>query len=122
MELSMYGDLGLLILRLAIGAVFLAHGPMKLTKTKEMSAGLGLSTTTTMAVGIVETVGAVAMILGLWANIAALGLIAVMVGAIYFKTQKWGKKFTGENGWELDFMVATASLTILLVGAGIYTI
>ncbi len=118
----MYGDLGLLILRLALGTVFLAHGPAKLTKTKAMAPMLGLSVNTTMAVGAIETLSAIAMILGLWTNLAAIGIVAVMAGAIYFKTQKWGKKFTGENGWELDFMVMTSAIAILFVGAGAYTI
>lgn len=120
MELSMYGDLGLLIIRLALGAVFLAHGPAKLMDTKGTAKGTGLSKNMVMLVGIAETFAAAAMITGLWTNLAALIIIVVMAGAIYFKTQKWGKKFTGENGWELDFTVMAAAIAVLLVGTGSY--
>ncbi len=115
-------DLGLLLLRLAIGAVFLAHGPAKFTDAAQKAAAGGLPKNLFLLVGLFETFGAVAMILGRETQPGALALIAVMLGAIYMKTQKWGKKFTGESGWELDFIVLVAALAILLIGPGNYTL
>ncbi|MEK7499747.1 MAG: DoxX family protein [Patescibacteria group bacterium] len=122
MELSSYSDLGLLILRVAVGAVFLAHGPIKITKANTMSQGMGVHANMVMLLGVAETFAAVAMILGRFTTLAALIIMVVMAGATYFKTQKWGKKFTGENGWELDFTLFAAALSLLCLGAGAYVL
>lgn len=111
-------DLGLLILRLGLGVVFLAHGPAKLMNPTGMSAALGLPKNLVTGVGLLEAVGAVSMITGLWTQLGAVCLAAVMCGAIYMKTQKWNKKFTGESGWELDFIILTAAIAIFFIGPG----
>lgn len=115
-------DLTLLVLRLALGIVFLAHGPVKLMKTKEMAKGLGLNEHQVRGIGALETAGAVMVMGGVGEQIGAIFLMIVMLGAIYFKTQKWGKDFTGENGWELDFILLAAALTVLVAGGGAYTL
>lgn len=115
-------DLALLVLRLALGIVFLAHGPAKFSKTKGMASGLGLSENQVRGIGLMETAGAASVILGLWEQIGAILLGIVMLGAIYFKTQKWSKNFTGENGWELDFILLAAALTVLVAGGGGYAL
>lgn len=113
-------DVALLILRLGLGIVFLAHGPQKLMNTKQMASGLGMPTAFVFLVGLMETLGATSVILGVWERIGATLLAIVMLGAIYFKTMKWRKKFTGENGWELDFIILAAALTVVFTGAGQY--
>ena len=120
--ISLNPDLGLFLLRLAIGAVYLAHGPSKFTDTARKSQGMGIPTNLLLVVAALETFGAVAMILGSFTQLASLGIIAVMLGAIYMKTQKWGKKFTGDGGWELDFILIAAALAILFIGPGSYTL
>lgn len=52
----------------------------------------------------------------------AVFLVVVMLGAIYFKTQKWSKNFTGEGGWEFEFMLLAAAFAVLLAGSGSYTL
>lgn len=115
-------DLALLVVRLALGVIFLAHGPMKFVKTKEMAAGLGLSATQVRGIGLMEVVGSLLVIGGVWEQIGAALLGIVMLGAIYFKTQKWGKDFTGENGWEFEFMLLTGAVAVLLAGGGAYAL
>lgn len=120
--IELNSDLALFLLRLAIAVVYLAHGPSKFTDTANKAKGMGIPTNLLFAVALLETFGAVAMILGAFTQLASLGIIAIMIGAIYMKTQKWGKKFTGDSGWELDFILIASALTILLAGAGAYTI
>lgn len=115
-------DLALLVLRLALGILFLAHGPAKLQRSKEMAQGMGMSANAVLGVGLLETLGALSLILGMYTQVGALFLIAVMLGAIYFKTQKWNKSFTGENGWELDFIILAAALTVFLTSPASYSI
>lgn len=115
-------NLALLALRLALGIVFLAHGPVKFMKTKEMATGLGLKESSVRAIGTLEVVGSLSVILGVWSQVGAALLMIVMLGAIYFKTQKWGKDFTGEGGWEFEFILLAAAFAVLLAGAGSYTL
>ena len=115
-------ELGLFLLRLAIAIVFLAHGPQKLTKTNDVAKGMGMKPGQVMAVGLLETLGAASMILGVYTQIGAIMLAIVMLGAIYMKTQKWGKSFTGENGWELDFMVLVAIIAVFFNTPAAYTL
>jgi len=113
-------DLALLVLRLALGIVFLAHGPIKFVKTKELAKQLGLHEISVRAIGTLEVVGAILILLGLASQIGAALLVIVMMGAIYFKSAKWEKGFTGEGGWELEFILLAAALAIVLSGAGDY--
>lgn len=115
-------DLALLVLRLALGIVFLAHGPMKLTKTKEMAAGMGLSELQVRTIGISEVVGSVLVLLGVVPQLGALIFVIVMLGAIYFKSQKWGKNFSGQGGWEFEFMILAAAFAVFLAGGGAYSL
>lgn len=115
-------DLALLVLRLALGVVFLAHGPIKFVQTQAFAAGLGLTENQVRGIGALETLGAAAVILGAWEQVGAIFLMIVMLGAIYFKTQKWGKAFTGDGGWEFEFMLLAAALVVLLAGGGDYVL
>ena len=115
-------ELAMFIVRLGLGIVFLAHGPAKLMKSKEMSKTMGMSANMIMMTGAMETLGALSMILGLRVDIGAILLILVMLGGIYFKTQKWEKKFTGGMGWELDFILLVAALSVLLNASSAYSV
>lgn len=115
-------DLALLVLRLGLGILFLAHGPAKLMKSSEMAQGMGLKPAAVLGIGLLETLGALSVLLGLWTQVGAVFLGIVMLGAIYFKTQKWGKKFTGGSGWELDFIILASALAVLFAGPGAYTL
>lgn len=89
-----YADLGPLILRLGLALVFIGHGLPKLNPNSEMkgvagfSAGLkqmGVPLPTFFAwlVTLLETVGAVLLILGLGTRILAVGFAIDMLMAIY---------------------------------------
>ena len=114
-------DAGLMSIRLGLAAVFITHGAMKLadvTATMAMFESMSLPAWLGVAVGIVELLGGVAMLLGVYTKYAGYALAAVMVGAIL--AVKWKMGFLG--GWEFDFMLFAASLGMAWVGAGIYSV
>lgn len=113
---------GLLILRVFVGLVFLPHGWTKLKNPKAMAQGMGWSVAAISLLGFVETASGLLMIFGLLTQLAALLLGLVMVGAWYYKVFKWHKKFTGDGGWELDFVLFAANVAILLSGAGAWAL
>src|SRR5437867_2509115 len=113
-------DWALLVLRLGLGIVFLVHGRQKLAMWKmqpsaQMPAGL-LSLLRVLS--IAEPLSGLAMIGGVLTQVAAAGQAVVMLGAIRLKAGKMHKSFTGDGGWELDFIILAAALAVLFMGAG----
>lgn len=123
-DLHAYTDWGLLALRLGIGIIFLVHGyqKMKLWKAQpsvQMPAGM---LNLMRFLSIAETLGAIAVLSGFLTQLAALGLGIIMIGAAHMKMSKWGKKFTGDGGWELDFIIFAACVALMILGPGTFGI
>ena len=121
-NLHTYGDWGLLALRIALGVIFIVHGAAKLAMWHSAPAG---SPPNPMAgimkiLSIAEPLGGAAIIVGFLTQPAALGLAIIMVGAMYFKTQKWKIKFWAmdNTGWEFDFLILASSIALVTLGAG----
>ncbi len=119
-QLAQYNDVGLFLLRAAIAAIFLIHGWPKLSKANEMAAGMGTSKIMVLLLGSVETLSALALVVGFYTQLAALLLSLVMCGAIWMKVMKWNVPFSAKDkvGWEFDFVLLFAALAILLGGGG----
>ena len=114
----------LLALRLAVGVIFLVHGVQKQSMWKmQPSAQLPASMIKLLRfLSIVEPLGGLAMIAGFLTRPAAIGLAIIMVGAINLKARKMHRGFTGDGGWELDFIVLGANVALLLAGAGAWSL
>ncbi len=67
---------------------------------------------------IAEPLGALATLVGLLTQAAAAGFILVMLGAIRLKVMQLHKGFSGEGGWELDFLLLVGAIALLFFGAG----
>ena len=111
-------SLGLLLIRLALAAVFLHHGIPKLLHLGDVvefftSVGLPVPTVTAPVVAAVEVGGALSMLLGIGTDITGILLAIDMTGAIV--TVLWSKGF---GGWELEFSLLLMALTVALAGPG----
>jgi putative oxidoreductase len=129
---SPLSDWGLLILRLAMGIIFLSHGWPKLNPNSPMkgTAGFGgflkqmgvpLPGLFAWVVALLETVGAVLLILGLGTRILAVGFaIDMLVATLVAKRGFMKVPFMAQQatGWEFDFALLAASLALLFTGAG----
>ncbi|MBI4250521.1 DoxX family protein [Candidatus Uhrbacteria bacterium] len=104
------------ILRIAVGIIFLVHGKQKMAMWKmQPSEQMPAQMLNMMKMlSVVEPVAGVLLILGVLPLVGAAAVAIIMVGATYFKIAKWGKKFTGDGGWELDFILFAASIAIIL--------
>ncbi|MDR7487790.1 MAG: DoxX family protein [Armatimonadota bacterium] len=125
-------DWGLLVLRVGLGVTFLPHGWNKITPRGPMRgpagfAGwlrqLGVPAPLFFAwvVALMESVGAVLLILGLLTRLIALGLAINMLVAITLVKRGMAKKRFMEadgTGWELEFALLVAALALVLAGAG----
>lgn len=124
-----YQDWAPLILRLALGAAFVVHGYPKLFKMYAGFAGwldsIGIKPGKFWALvaGVAEFFGGIALILGVFTQLAAL-LIAVNMLVAMVKV-KWGKVALVENeraGWELDLIYFAAAVSLVLTGPGSYAL
>ncbi|PIQ79066.1 MAG: hypothetical protein COV79_04360 [Parcubacteria group bacterium CG11_big_fil_rev_8_21_14_0_20_41_14] len=119
-QLLQYNDIGLLLLRIAIAIIFLYHSLPKLSKSKAMSAMMGMPAGMIFMLGMIEAVASLGLVFGVYTQLSALILAIVMVGAIGMKIMKLGVPFAAMDkiGWEFDFILFFASVAILLGGGG----
>jgi putative oxidoreductase len=120
-QLAQFTDVALLLLRVMIGMVFITSGWSHLKEPGARSKDIGMSKGFTVFLGAVEVAGGLGVVLGVLAQLAALGLILVMLGAIQkkifaWRTGFWGK--SGTNGWSYDTMLVVMNLVILTTGGG----
>lgn len=115
-----FSDLALLLLRLMIAMVFGSSGWSHVTRPKDRAEDLGMSPAATFVVGAVEVVGAALLVIGLFDQLAAAALIAVMLGAIYKKMVVWKTGFWGNEsqGWYYDLLYLVCNLVIVTTGGG----
>lgn len=126
MKFTEYGkDLGLLILRLALGAVFIAHGGQKvfglfgghgLQGTAQFMSKLGIPPFLAYAASFAEFFGGVGVLLGLITPLAALGLAVTMAVAIFKAHLADG--FFMPKGFEYPLSLLGMSLCLAVGGPG----
>jgi putative oxidoreductase len=120
-QLASFTDAALLLLRLMIGLIFLTSGFRHLKDPEARSKDIGMSKNFTIFLGSAESAGALGVISGVLAQLAAIGLILLMLGAIQKKifvwhTGFWGK--SGAGGWSYDTMIIIMNLVIITTGGG----
>ncbi len=125
-------DLALLVLRVVIGAIFVAHGAQKLFGS---FGGPGLKGTTgffdqlgirpagamALAAGLTEFVGGILLAVGFLTPVAALSLVVVM--AVAAITVHIGNGFFAtEGGYEYNLALGAVALAFVIAGAGAYSV
>jgi putative oxidoreductase len=80
-------NVALLLARLIIGGIFVYAGWMKVSAmamTVGYFASMGIPAFLAYAVGYLELIGGVLLVIGFWAEIAALVLAVIMAVAVYY--------------------------------------
>ena len=123
-QLARFTDLGLLLLRLMVGVVFLTSGWSHLKDPAARSQSIGMSKAFTIFLGVAEVAGSLGIIFGVLQQLAAIGLILVMLGAIQKKIFVWHTGFWGDktSGWHYDLMFVVMCLVILVTNGGHYVL
>ena len=122
--LSRFTDLGLLLLRLMVGLVFVTSGYSHLKDPEGRSKSIGMSKGFTVFLGAAEVAGALGVAFGVLTQLAAFGLILLMLGAIQKKIFVWHTGFWGEksSGWHYDLMFVLMNLVIAFTDGGRYVL
>src|SRR5436309_14402604 len=115
-----FGDVGLLLLRLMVAVVFFDSGWNHLRYPAERSKSIGASTGFTVFLGAAEVLGSMGVAFGVLTQLAAVGLILLMLGAIQKKIFVWKIGFWGGRayGWHYDLILLVMNLVILVTGGG----
>lgn len=126
-KLTVLRPLGLLLVRLALGAVFMAHGYPKLFQpTKQMFqlfANFGFPSWAVYVAGAVEFFGGLLLVIGLFTRVAAFFLSGQMVVAFlkvhYPSTLVKGHlAFLGSGADEYPLVLCVVVFLLLTTGAG----
>jgi len=115
--------LGLLILRAALGAIFLVHGYPKLTRpTAPLQAFFvqhGLPGQLVYVAGVLETFGGLLLVIGLFTRPCAL-LLAVEMGVAIGKVHS--ARGLALQDYEFPLALGCACLALATVGAGLVSV
>lgn len=117
-------DVGLLILRVGVGAAILQAGLIKAfdfsTTVEFMSAGgWRMPTLAALMVTTAETLGGIGLLLGVLTPLAAFAVIAAMIDA-------WAVNVSGAAFWSdpfnVPFLIGFGALALLFTGAGTFSL
>jgi putative oxidoreductase len=122
--LARFTDLALLLLRVMVGMVFVTSGWSHVRHSEERSKSIETNRGFTIFLGAAEFLGGLGIIAGVFTQLAAIGLILVMLGAIERKIFRWHTGFWGEKsyGWHYDLMFVAMNLVILATDGGRYVL
>ncbi len=117
-----------LLLRVTLGALFLAHAGLKFfvftpAGTAKFFGSVGLPPELAYVVIAAEVLAGVALILGVWSRIVALAATPILLGAIFTVHGAAGFFFTNpKGGWEYPAFWAIALIVQALLGDGAYAL
>ena len=123
-QLARLTDLSLLLLRLMVGLVFVTSGYSHLKDPGARAKSIGMPKSFTIFLGIAEVAGGLGVAAGVLTQLAALGLILIMLGAIQKTIFAWHTGFWGEKtfGWHYDLMFILMNLVIAATNGGAYVL
>jgi putative oxidoreductase len=117
-----------LLLRLSLGALFLAHAGLKFfvftpAGTAKFFASVGMPAELAYLVIPAEVLAGVALILGVWTRAVALAATPILLGAIFTVHGAAGFFFTNPHGgWEYPAFWTVALLVQALLGDGAHAL
>jgi putative oxidoreductase len=119
-DLASLTPFGLLFLRLMAGVIYAGSGYNDLKDPDARSKSIGMPKGFTIFLAVAEIAGGAGLILGVLPQLAAIGLLLIMLGAIQKKIMVWKTGFWGKDGfgWNYDLTLASMLLVILFTDGG----
>jgi putative oxidoreductase len=123
-------DVALLVARVIVGAVFMAHGAQKLFGAfggPGLSAFVGMMGPLGYLVSVGEFFGGLGLVVGFLSRFSAASIIVIMLGAIGMVHGKVGFFMNwmgnqGGEGFEYHLLAIAILLVILIAGPGRYAL
>lgn len=117
-------NVALLLLRIALGGVFLFHGTQKLMmmdSTTQFFASIGFAAWVASLVAIAEVTAGALMVLGAFTNFAAWTMIIILIVAI-IKVHLANGFSVMNGGYEFQLFMILTALAVVHLGHGKYAI
>lgn len=116
-------QLGIALLRVSLGAMWVAHALLKLLVftlpgTAQYFAGIGFPGFLAYPVFAAELLGGLALLLGVYARQVALALVPVMAVAAWVHWPNGWVHTSAGGGWEYPVFLIAASIALWLLGDG----
>jgi putative oxidoreductase len=116
-----------LVLRIALGAVFIAHALLKvlvftLPGTVGFFQSVGLPGFLAYVTVFAELAGGIALIAGFQVRWVAAALIPVLLGATWVHSGNGWLFTSAKGGWEYPAFLTVAAVVQVLLGAGAYAL
>ena len=117
-------DAGILLLRIALGVVFIFHGWMKISGMEGaigFFASLGFPAFLAYFVAWSEVIGGLAFLAGIFVRYVGL-ILAIIVTVAIFKVRFVNGFSAANGGYEYEFVLLLGSLAMATFGAGAYSL
>ena len=118
---------GALLLRIALGAMFIAHAYLKLAiftvpGFEGFLTKIGLPAILAWPIILAELLGGIALLVGFYARAVSIALLPVLLGAVVVHAGN-GWLFNAPNGgWEYPAFLAVTALALGLIGDGAFAL
>ena len=122
-SISRPADIGLTLLRVALGTMWIAHALLKwmvftLPGTAQFFTSVGYPGFLAYPVFAAELIGGLALMLGVYARQVSLLLVPVMLAAAWVHVPNGWVFSNPGGGWEYPAFLAVASMVLWLSGDG----
>jgi putative oxidoreductase len=120
-------DLATLILRLALGVIMVSHGIPKIKKRevlgKKWNDHYGVPKATIWLTGILQIVGGLALLVGLFTSLTSLVLALDMLAALFIcifnsHHREPFNSVTPVKGWDVNLLLVASLVAVLLLTGG----
>ena len=124
-------DLAILILRLSLGVIMVSHGIPKIVKRevlgKKWHDHYGVPKATIWLTGILQIVGGLALIVGIFTSLTSLVLALDMLAALYIcifnsHHREPFNSVSPVKGWDVNLLLVAALVVLVLVGGGKWSV
>lgn len=120
-------DYGIALLRLALGAMFLAHGLMKvlvftLPGTAAFFQSVGFPGFTAYIVAPAEVLAGIALLIGFRTRLVAAAMVPVLLGALSVHLGNGWVFSAPKGGWEYPLYLVIVAIAQSLLGSGAFAL
>ena len=120
-------DLASLILRLSLGVIMISHGIPKIKKRevlgKKWNDHYGVPKATIWLTGLLQIVGGLALLVGLFTSLTSLILTLDMLAALYIcifnsHHREPFNSVSPVKGWDVNLLLVGALVAVMILGGG----
>jgi len=113
----------LLLVRLLLAVTFFAEARVKFKDIKAFSKNDGMPVPVAYVIATAELCAAIAMLSGVLAQWAGLGLVLLMLGTTCLHIFKWHSPYwANKRGWEYDVFLLVLAAVIVVFGPGEFSV